>query len=182
MIKLNPTYSRTEDFNQATIYDLYKTSLCFGILSPKPLPELCKFPVFDSTGTIEVDIKANVKQIVLTNNELMQLREFHYLIFNDLLEILKNFLIFDNNGTNSETLLVVPVQDAIDVFIDFDVVREHKTLKNKLEHASSERMNLQVNEETYLRKIVSPWYRTQPTVSSDNDIKPAVINLICRCT
>ncbi|KAJ3665477.1 hypothetical protein Zmor_000970 [Zophobas morio] len=164
VIKLNPTYSRTEDFNQATIYDLYKTSLCFGILSPKPLPELCKFPVFDSTGTIEVDIKANVKQIVLTNNELMQLREFHYLIFNDLLEILKNFLIFDNNGTNSETLLVVPVQDAIDVFIDFDVVREHKTLKNKLEHASSERMNLQVNEETYLRKIVSPWYRTQPTM------------------
>ncbi|RZC41351.1 Dicer-2 [Asbolus verrucosus] len=165
VIKLNPLYKRSEFFNQATVYDLYKTSLCFGLISSEPLPDLCKFPIFDSNGTVEVEIKMNVKELTLTNDEIVLLREFHYLIFNDLLEVLKPFLVFDNSGSNSEMLLVVPVQDESDVRIDFSVVLEHKTLKSKqLEPTSSERINIQVTEETYLHKIVSPWYRPQPSL------------------
>jgi endoribonuclease Dicer len=165
VIKLNPLYKRQEDFNQAIVYDLYKTMLCFGFLTPHPLPDLCKFPIFDSNGSIEVDIKINVKQRTFTREQMMAIREFHYLIFNDLLEILKPFLIFDNSGKKSEMLLVAPVQDVFDVDVDFDVIHKHNALKNKsLEPSCSERLNLRVTEEAYLHKIVSPWYRSQPTM------------------
>ncbi|XP_044259487.1 endoribonuclease Dicer [Tribolium madens] len=163
IISINPQYKRSENLDAATIYDMYKTPLKFGLLSPKPLPDLCKFPLFDSNGTLEIDIKNNVKEMTFAINEIKEMREFHFLVFNNLLEILKEFLIFDNIGKNSEMLLVVPVQDHNgDVQIDFQVIRDHKILKNKYEPAATERMNLNVNDETYLHKIVSPWYRSQP--------------------
>ncbi|EEZ99277.1 dicer-2 isoform X1 [Tribolium castaneum] len=163
-ININPQYKRSDDLkNAVTIYDLYKTPLKFGLLSPKPLPDLCKFPLFDSNGTLEIEIRNNVREVEFAANEMKEMREFHFLVFNDLLEILKEFLIFDNTGMNSEMLLVVPVQDRCgDVCVDFRVIRDNKNLKNKLEPAATERINLNVTEETYLHKIVSPWYRSPP--------------------
>lgn len=164
VIKLTPCYRKGEDFNQAVIYDLYTTPLCFGILSEKALPELCNFPVFDSNGSIEVSLKLNVKTVVLNDEQLGNLRNFHFLIFNDVLRnLLKPFLVFDNEGTGSENLLLVPVQDSgEEVEIDYSITLDHKTIKIVDQPSTPEKMSLEVTTDDYLHKIVIPWYRTEP--------------------
>lgn len=166
VIKLKPSYQRIKEFQNFAIYDMYTTPLCFGFLTPHPLLNICTFPVYDSNGEIVVELIVNVAELNLDKNELYQLREFHFTVFNDVLEILKPFLTFDNSGYGTDILLLVPVRNENDVHIDFDILKECKFIKPKQqEPTSTERLELQVSEETYLNKIVIPWYRPQATVN-----------------
>lgn len=165
VIKLRPSYERIQEFQNSAVYDMYTTALCFGFLTPHPLRNICTFPVYDSNGEIVVELIVNVAVLNLTENELYQLREFHFTVFNDVLEILKPFLIFDNTGYGTDILLLVPVQNGNSAHIDFDILKECKFVKPKQrEPTSTEKLQLQITEETYLNKIVIPWYRPQATV------------------
>lgn len=166
LIKLEPSYDRIDEFQNFAIYDMYTTTLCFGLVTPNPLMNICAFPVYDSNGKIIVELIVNVAVLNLSMDELSQLREFHFTVFNDVLEVLKPFLMFDNSGSATDILLLVPVRNENNIHIDFDILKECKNVKPKQERpTSTERLQLHVTEETYLNKIVSPWYRPQATVS-----------------
>lgn len=147
------------------IYKLYKSSNCFGIISAKPFPMLCKFPLFVQLGEIEVDFQTNYKTVCLTEKQLIDIKEFHFFLFNDILEIVKPFFVLDNDE-NKETLFNVPLNADLDYNIDFEIIKNNKSLVNKtIEPTLEQKMNLVVNDETYLGKIISPWYRYEETVS-----------------
>ncbi|KAF2900394.1 hypothetical protein ILUMI_05788 [Ignelater luminosus] len=157
IIDFNPLFF-PNDNGQRMIHEVYTSDLCFGILSAHPLPRLCKFSIYVSLGEIEVNVNVIQEIFVFNKDQIMQLRAFHTLVFKDVLNVLKNFLIF-NNDENAEGFLVVPVRKS-DHKIDFDVVINNTELADqRTEPSDQEKAKIVVTEETYLGKIVTPWYR-----------------------
>lgn len=158
IIELQPQFERREEITQSTFYDIYTSDFCFGLITPKEVPTICDFPIYVSLGTLNVSLKVNVAEFTLTEDQIKDIKVFNFIVFNDILKFLRTFLMFDN-GTNAETMLLVPVNKNSNT-IDFDTLREHKVIKSPwVELTTDERLNLNVNQETFLRKIVSPWYK-----------------------
>ncbi|KAL3276339.1 hypothetical protein HHI36_011721 [Cryptolaemus montrouzieri] len=161
IIHLEPLFAKIEnDINSGGLYDIYTSNLCFGLLTPNPLPSTCSFPIYISNGTIMVSVTNNVRLVTLTDEEIEKIREFHFVVFNDVLEVVNSFLIMDNSE-NAESIVIVPVKKE-ELVIDFEVVEQHRSIKNRqITLTHSEKIALEVNEETYLHKIVIPSYRRE---------------------
>lgn len=112
-----------------------------------------------SLGTINVSLQVNAKLVSLQEEEIDAIKRFHFLVFDDVLKILQSFLIFDSSK-QAEMSLIVPVNKLTQT-IDFDAIKNNE-IKNVLELTRKEKLSLEVTQETYLRKIVSPWYRRDP--------------------
>lgn len=159
IINLTPCFD-TSNISADIMADQYQSNLCFGIVSVNMFPNICKFPLFERSGKIEVNIMNNVKTISLSTSDIEDIRQFNYLVYNDVLGLLKTFLIIDNK----DSIFIVPV-DKERQEIDFNVIKEHRTLKDKLrEPTREERLSLEVSETTFLGKIITPWYRKDDTV------------------
>ncbi|XP_066254152.1 endoribonuclease Dcr-2 [Euwallacea similis] len=160
IIHLSPVFERREELNYSTFYDMYVSNLCYGLITPHRVPTICDFPIYVSMGTLNVSLKVNVLTGELSEADLLDIKQFNVLVLKDILRCLREFVMFDN-GHNAETMLLVPVNQQLGT-IDFKVLKEHKTVKEPFrELTSDERLNLNVTQEEYLRKIVSPWYKDQ---------------------
>ena len=143
------------------IFDIYNSNLCYGLISAQSFPKICQFPLYVSAGELSVTLRSNPHKIVLTDDQLEDIKEFNYLLYNDVLGIMKKCLIFNKNPDGC-VLFVVPFDKAQDV-IRFDVIRENKKLVTKDQVLmSDEKMNL--NSADFLEKIVIPNYRLDETV------------------
>lgn len=163
IIKLQPEFNAINDLSVEKMIKMYTSDTCFGIISAQPLPLLCKFPVYVNTGEICVELAVNQNTVLLTSEQILEIREYHTLVLNNVLEVLKTFLVI-NNSADAEMLLLVPLSKNTGE-INFDIVSSHKSLKSVLEPSGQERASLQVTEEEFLEKIVVPWYRPTKTVS-----------------
>ncbi|CAG9838636.1 unnamed protein product [Diabrotica balteata] len=157
-LQLNPQFSRhNSDINQSTVYDMYTSSLSYGIITTSPLPTICDFPIYLTSGTIEVSLKVNHRSLNITHVDLDDIKTFHFNVFDSVLEILPRFLIFDTSD-NAEMMLLVPVNKE-NGDIDWDVLRSRVSAQLVNELSEEQKLNLPVTQEGYLRKIVNPWYR-----------------------
>lgn len=157
IINLNPVFQRSNELNDGILYDIYTSSTCYGVLTPNPLPSLCDFPLYVTLGTIIVSFKLNEKEFLFEEEDLRLIKQFHFTVFDRVLNILQAFLIFDNSH-EAETILIVPVS-RITNLIDFDILRKRHIIKNIIELTSNEKMQLEVTQETFMKTIVQPWYR-----------------------
>ncbi|KAK9882155.1 hypothetical protein WA026_019672 [Henosepilachna vigintioctopunctata] len=159
IVNLTPLFARDKlDIGKQTVYDMYVSNMCFGILTPNRFPPVFSFPIYVTDGTIMVSIANNVKMVKLTNVELEKIREFHFIVFNDILELLNSFLITDCSD-RAESMILVPVLKD-ELRIDFDVIEKHRSVRSidcTLKH--SEKLALVVNDDTFKHKIVVPPYR-----------------------
>lgn len=164
IINLTPKFSLT-DLNTLTMFSMYSSNLRFGLITPKELPKICDFPLYVSAGEINVSLEVN-HNLSLTEENLQLLQSFHYLIFNDVLKILKKFLVFDKEYNEGILLLAPVIKRDDDYVIDFNVVKEKNFVNNpKTEPTVQERLSMRVTEENYINKIVMPWYRPDETVN-----------------
>lgn len=161
IITLNPQFQRSSDINDSTLYDIYTSSTCYGILTPKPVPVLCDFPIYVTLGTINVSIRINQEELSFKGEDLRLIKHFHFAVFDGVLKILQPFLLFDNSP-EAEVILVVPVNKQTNK-IDFVLLREKYEIKPIVELTSDEKQKLEVTPQTFSRKIVSPWYRDPST-------------------
>lgn len=145
------------------MFDLYNADLTYGLISSKELPTLCSFPIFVTQGEIDVSLLANYKEIHLNQDQLNGIKHFNYLVFNDLLKILHSFLVIDIENENNK-IFCVPVDKRNDYNIDFDVILNNKELLPIMEPTTIQRHSIAVNDDTYLYKIITPWYRSDDTV------------------
>ncbi|GJQ77072.1 Dcr-2 [Trypoxylus dichotomus] len=158
IINLTPMFDMS-NMTASAFSDLYSSNLCFGIISPNEFPQICTFPLYVKSGEIRVDICTNARTIGINLENLEEIQHFNYLIYNDILCLLKNFLTVDNE----DTIFIVPV-DKVRKEIDFELIRNHKKLKDRIrEPTLEERVGLEVSETTFLNKIVTPWYRKDDT-------------------
>ncbi|CAG9823241.1 unnamed protein product [Phaedon cochleariae] len=163
VIELCPQFLRhDEDVNSSTMYDAYTSPLCFGIVTRSSLPAICDFPVYVTMGAIDVRCKMNRKKVTFTPDEISLIRTFHFRVFDEVLAVLQPFLMIDNEE-DAEMLMLVPMDKAT-LNIDFELISEKSEVKRWTEPSKEEKMALEVTQETYLRKIVVPWYRTDSPI------------------
>lgn len=145
------------------MFDLYTSPLTYGLISFKPFPRLCEFPLYVSQGEIHVNLLVNFQQVKLSLKELIVIKKFHFLIFNDILKLLKTFLVEDIDCENNKVFCVA-VNRSNNYNIDFETMKNHEELITITELSNAQRSNLRVNNNTFLHKIVTPWYRNVDVV------------------
>ncbi|KAL7303434.1 hypothetical protein TKK_0004617 [Trichogramma kaykai] len=97
-----------------------------AILSRKKMPLTPDFPIFmNSLFNVTISIEPNIPTSPLSDSEIDSLKQFHIVIFNEVLELVKSFMIFDYN-TIQNNYLVVPVDE--NQKINWNVVQEHRKL------------------------------------------------------
>ncbi|KAF5273493.1 hypothetical protein FQA39_LY07510 [Lamprigera yunnana] len=164
IIELHPQFIN-DNPSTSMLSELFQSETSFGVLSVQPLPRICKFSVYVTAGEIKVNFMVNYKCITLNVEQLEHLIGFQYLIFKDVLKVLRPFLTFIKEN-NLDGLLVVPIKKNLDVYdIDFEVAENNKTLiEQRQEPTITEKKALDITEENYLGKIVTPWYRSDEQI------------------
>lgn len=166
MIEINPNFSGMtfNAYNLSTQYDLMTSDLSYALLSAKPFPQLCDFPLFMTAGELNVHIDVNREMVKLTKEELYKLRYFNNFVYKEILKILKEFLIYDNTK-EAGTILLVPVRGTSngELKIDYDVIDLYTKYNIIEEPTTSYKANINVTNENYLAHVVIPWYRLSDT-------------------
>ncbi|CAH1110958.1 unnamed protein product [Psylliodes chrysocephalus] len=158
IIQLEPLFKQqTEDISHSTLFNMYFSSLCYGLVTQNPLPTICAFPIYVNLGTITVSLKVNESTVTLTDIDLQDIKKFHMNIFGNVINILKSFVAFDT-GNEPEMMLLVPVNKQ-DKKIDWNVLKPHIEINPINEMSNDEKLKMEVTQESHLRRIVSPWYR-----------------------
>ncbi|XP_068634006.1 endoribonuclease Dicer [Battus philenor] len=156
IIQLKITFQEPEDSRERALYNLLKKGEGFGFLTFNPLPKLCDFPMFLTVGEVMTTIKVNYGKIELDQGLFNYIKEFHFFIFNQVLEVAKKFLVFDGTKNN---MYVVPVKLDNGYDIDWNIIKEFRHIPPVVVPSTEERRSLQVTKENYQLKVVTPWYR-----------------------
>ncbi|XP_064484368.1 endoribonuclease Dicer-like [Ornithodoros turicata] len=147
------------------IHDPADTSRGFGLITSKPVPPVCGFPVFTRSGEVTVKLEHLVTNLELTEDQLCDLMTFHRYTFTDVLRLEKYPMTF-NPKHDSCSFLVVPVNTAgcnepgwqpIDWPFVRRICQERNFAPRRVPEAERELFNFR--EEDYLDTVVMPWYR-----------------------
>nr|WDW26280.1 dicer-2 [Amrasca biguttula biguttula] len=167
LIEMKPVYDPQPQDNQRLVYIHQTLSLptSFVLISAKRLPKLASFPVFLSVGELEVEI-SQVDTVKFTEPQLKVISDFHKKIFDEVLQTAKCFTLKDlSNGQNAFLIAPATKDTTGSLTIDYEVctkLNEAKFPSTDKKPSNEVRENLVVTDESYLGKVVSPWYRTIP--------------------
>lgn len=109
VIQMKPNYPMPSDNDNRNLvfYNLLASRNTYGILSTKKLPEIPSFPIFMNVGDLQISLKTNIPTPSLASEEIHSLRQFHWLVFTDILPLTKEFMIFDP-ANKENSFLIVP--------------------------------------------------------------------------
>ncbi|KOC68324.1 Endoribonuclease dcr-1 [Habropoda laboriosa] len=128
LLHAKPNYSVSNDDNRhLVLYNLLHNDSGFGILSTKQMPEIPSFPIFMRVGELNVDVKINYTTLHLSKEEIGYLKVFHTLIFNEIVPIIKSFMVFDNYNLDN-CFLIVPVDE--DKNINWKVIKQYNCIRH----------------------------------------------------
>ena len=161
VLRMRPDYEPPiSDVNLLEIHKLYSSNNNFAILTSKCLPKIGLMKLYSSFGRIQVELVAEPIPIKLENNTCIEkLHAFHKMIFNDLLQLKKRFLMADfENAENA--YFIVPLQGQTSS-IDWALVDEFQQLQPFSEYSNEDRkkMKFTLHPNDYIHQIISPWYR-----------------------
>lgn len=141
----------------AHIIDYLNTKSTFAILVRRSLPHLAEMPLFMTQGKISVQLCPKPIQCIFNNaEEIEKLRNFHTMLFRDLLNLWKSFLTVDQRNREN-SYLIVPLDESL--CIDWQLVEEFQELKPLRTYSESERLQRSTYlPEDYLGKVISKWY------------------------
>lgn len=156
LINVSPGFDRKECQNESVevFRELLLSNQCFGILTnnKKKLPRLCAMRLFKSFGQIDVNLDVTPKTVQISSkHNLDALRDFHIMIFRDLLKVWQKFFVFDG-----ESYLIVP---TIGDNINWPVVFEFPRLQEPRMMNFIEKKNMVFKPEDFLHKVICPVYR-----------------------
>lgn len=106
LFDMKTTYPRPNDNRNMVFYDLLNNSHSFGILSSKKLPEIPSFPIFMNVGELQVNVNINNQIECIESHQLDSLKVFHSLIFDEILAVIKDFMVFDFKNLENSFLIV----------------------------------------------------------------------------
>lgn len=141
----------------------------FGILSSKILPEIAEFPLYMHQGKVSISIKYLKSDMhINSNNHFNLLRNFHVMIFRDILKVVKYFMAFDNSNEENSFLLVPLISSSS---INWNVVESFQNLTDVIvEPSQIEKLRKEYVPSEWLGKVVIPWY-------SSRDVKYMVVKV-----
>ncbi|GFV60263.1 endoribonuclease Dcr-1 [Trichonephila clavipes] len=144
------------------IHDPSSTVRRFGILTCKPIPPICSFPVFTRSGEVTVSLKSAASNLLLSEEKLEALAYFHRYTFSDVLRLEKYPMSYKPLESEA-SFYVVPVtqSNADELVIDWkftDLILQQKNNKPR-KPFDEERKNFKFITEDYQDAVVMPWYR-----------------------
>lgn len=153
------------------MHSLISSVSTFGLLTAHPLPDLAKMHFYFNFGSVSVSIQPG-QNILLDNTSTINmelLRSFHAMLFRDLLQTTKPFLVNDHSNKEN-SFFIVPVLDGRN--IDWTTINAFQRLSNcQSVKDENTRMHMRFQPEDYMHKVVSPWYR------DDKDSRFVVLNV-----
>ncbi|CAH0384189.1 unnamed protein product [Bemisia tabaci] len=139
----------------------------FGILTLKPIPKICSFPIFTRCGEVEIKLKLCPGYIHLNEKQLNKITTFIHYTFTNVLRLQKYLMMFDP-GASENSFFIVPTKkadgsgiDSVHIDWDFlDIILQRGNEKPRL-IPEEERISFKFNEQLYADAVVTPWYRNQ---------------------
>ncbi|XP_017890637.2 endoribonuclease Dicer isoform X2 [Ceratina calcarata] len=112
IINITPNYCMPYDDNRhLAFYNIFHNSTTFGILSSKKMSKIPSFPIFMNFGELNITIEVNHDILTLSEEEIRSVKNFHTLLFSEVLQLVKSFVIFDNYNLDN-CFLIVPVDET----------------------------------------------------------------------
>ncbi|XP_050325821.1 endoribonuclease dcr-1 isoform X1 [Bactrocera neohumeralis] len=137
------------------IVTLLNTNCNYAILTRKPMPALAEMPLFMNQGKLSVKIAENPITLTITSEQqLKQLAKFHLMIFRDILECWKSFLVLDRRNQEN-AYFIAPLNNGK---IDWELVQNFQRLLPQRKYSVSERQKKVYKPEDYIGKVVNKWY------------------------
>lgn len=143
-LTVRPEFLATNDESSEEFRRLFSSQRSFGILTSKKLPNLARITLFVTIGQIDTTVAANpieIDNLTDAQQHLNRLRNFHVMVFRDILNIDHSYLANDfTNGTDS--FFVVP---CIGNSIDWSIVDAFQELEIK---------TMSFQQEDYMDKVI----------------------------
>lgn len=128
ILHATPKFSAPHHDNRHLVfYNLLHNNAGFGVLSTKQILEIPSFPIFINFGELNIDVKVNHTMMFLSGNEINLLKSFHTLIFDEIVPVIKLFMVFDNYNRDN-CFLIVPVDENWD--INWEVIKQHRSIEH----------------------------------------------------
>lgn len=155
-----------EDFENISIFHkLLQSSRTYGILTTKPLPRMAEMKLYQSFGQINCQVAYKPMPIKLGDaNKLRELKRFHATVFRHVLNIWKDFFVFDN----TDSVIIVPTSNGN---IDWSIVESFQVWHELQTKSIRQRQNERYNESEWRYSVVCPWYR------ADKDVRYVVTDV-----
>ncbi|XP_018354963.1 PREDICTED: endoribonuclease Dicer [Trachymyrmex septentrionalis] len=139
------------DNRRVVFYNLLNDKSGFGILSTKSLPKIPSFPIFMKDGKLNVNVKSDHATMVLSQNEIELLRRFNFLLFNEIIPVIKSFMIFDNDNLEN-SFVIVPLNDKQE--INWEIIETYQDLERIIPN-----IPFHFRTSNYELALVTPSYR-----------------------
>ncbi|KAL4713182.1 hypothetical protein ACJJTC_018827 [Scirpophaga incertulas] len=158
IIKMKTAFEEPKDSREKALYKLLHKEEGYGILTPLVLPKICDFPMFLTVGEVATSLEVNYAVVPLDLTLFDLIKKFHFFIFNQVLDVAKQFVVFDGEDNN---MFVVPTvrSPTGDYDIDWDVMQRYNYIRPVVTPDYEERSSIVVTKEEYQYSVVSPWYR-----------------------
>lgn len=148
-----------------SIYAPEDSAQGFGILTLKPIPKVCPFPIFTRSGEVSVSLELNPDPVELTEIHVEKIVTFLNYTFTNVLRLQKYLMMFDPHAAENSYFIVPTrkeLQDSAAV-VDWeflDRIYDKRNLSPK-PVAECERKDFKFDACKYQDAVVMPWYRNQ---------------------
>ncbi|XP_050679142.1 endoribonuclease Dicer-like [Leptidea sinapis] len=157
IIKLDVAFPKPQESREAALYELLGSGHGYGLLTINPLPNLCQFSMFLTVGEVNTSLKMNYAVITLSSELFRIIKRYHFFVFDQVLEIAKQFLVYDGT-TNGLYVVPIVTSDHISYEINWGAM-DYKEIQPIYVPSDTERKSLKVDQKTYKHSVVTPWYR-----------------------
>jgi len=146
------------------IYKPETSTQSLGILSSKPIPQICPFPIFTRSGEVEVDVVQVEESVAISQEQLERISHFQRYIFKNVLTLEKDPMLFD--PTNADcSYLIVPLRKTDDkrLTLDFSFVDHISAVRDAKPQfiPDEERADYTFDPRKFQDTVVLRWYRDQ---------------------
>lgn len=161
-IVIEPQFQVPEnDVDLKAFHRLLRSKHTYGILTAKKLPRMGQLTCYQSFGEITCSVSNEPTLITLDNRQkLFELKRFHCILFRSILDVWKEYFVYDHK----DSVIIVP---TVNHQIDWNIVKKYQTegekrLKMK-EKTMDERKNVVYSKEDWQNYVVTKWYRPENT-------------------
>ncbi|KAK3931803.1 Endoribonuclease Dcr-1 [Frankliniella fusca] len=137
----------------------------FGILTLKPIPKVCPFPIFTRSGEVSISLELNPEPVKLTDTHVEKIVTFLNYTFTNVLRLQKYLMMFDPHAAENSYFIVPTRKERQDsaAVVDWeflDCIYDRRNLSPK-PVAECERKDFKFDACKYQDAVVMPWYRNQ---------------------
>lgn len=144
------------DFSSKVFKQLYESDRSLAIFTAKQLPAVGEISIYVTEGPVSVRIIPQPIPITINDpKKLEQLRKFHGMVFRELLNVARDFLVNDFSNNKNSYFIVPTIRNEI----DWQVVGDFQQLNKVVIPTKEQRSDRIIQSTDIIHKVVTPWYR-----------------------